>query len=293
MIGFLFKHKNLQNYLLLVMEIVVLLTIVLVLVLEIGVTVRPPLETSVVRKLMLTLFYTDSILIFIFPVFNHELLSVPKARVLNIAWTLVAATDIVILTASFVKSGGVPPSGWVKAVHFAVMQAVFVYSLVLVAVRIKDYEDTEFRTLSKVYISGMAILSALLFVNYFPAWIYTLLGDMSPEMKVILTDYFGKSVFFITANVFLVIVIGRHTVIRPFFLVQIDDNLMNKLSLTVREREIIMLLIEGYTKKEVGEKLFISELTVKTHIQNIYSKLGVSNRVELTNFIKEQTRKAS
>ena len=53
--------------------------------------------------------------------------------------------------------------------------------------------------------------------------------------------------------------------------------------LSPREIEVLKALIDGLSNKEIGEKLFISVSTVKTHIINIYSKLGVKNRVEAVN----------
>ncbi|MBI9100986.1 MAG: helix-turn-helix transcriptional regulator [Spirochaetales bacterium] len=50
-----------------------------------------------------------------------------------------------------------------------------------------------------------------------------------------------------------------------------------------REIEIISLVIKGQTNKEIGEELFISINTVKTHIKNIYAKLKVTNRIQLIN----------
>ena len=51
--------------------------------------------------------------------------------------------------------------------------------------------------------------------------------------------------------------------------------------LSDREKEIVQLLAQGYRNKEIGEKLFISEQTVKNHLHNIFDKLGVSDRLEL------------
>ncbi|EKQ56763.1 MULTISPECIES: LuxR C-terminal-related transcriptional regulator [unclassified Clostridium] len=53
--------------------------------------------------------------------------------------------------------------------------------------------------------------------------------------------------------------------------------------LSSRELEVLKALIDGLSNKEIGEKLFISISTVKTHILNIYSKLGAKNRVEAVN----------
>jgi two-component system nitrate/nitrite response regulator NarL len=51
--------------------------------------------------------------------------------------------------------------------------------------------------------------------------------------------------------------------------------------LSQREREIVQLVAQGYKNKEMAEKMFISEQTVKNHLHNIFDKLGVSDRLEL------------
>ena len=51
--------------------------------------------------------------------------------------------------------------------------------------------------------------------------------------------------------------------------------------LSGREKEVVQLVAQGFRNKEIGEKLFISEQTVKNHMHNIFDKLGVSDRLEL------------
>ncbi len=51
--------------------------------------------------------------------------------------------------------------------------------------------------------------------------------------------------------------------------------------LSGREREIVVLVSQGFRNKEIAEKMFISEQTVKNHLHNIFDKLGVSDRLEL------------
>jgi DNA-binding NarL/FixJ family response regulator len=48
--------------------------------------------------------------------------------------------------------------------------------------------------------------------------------------------------------------------------------------LTAREREVLRLVVQGYKYRDIGEELFISLTTVKTHVSNIYRKLGVEDR---------------
>ena len=50
--------------------------------------------------------------------------------------------------------------------------------------------------------------------------------------------------------------------------------------LSGREREVLALVAQGRTNREIGERLFISQKTVGVHVGNILSKLEVSGRVE-------------
>lgn len=59
--------------------------------------------------------------------------------------------------------------------------------------------------------------------------------------------------------------------------------------LTIRECEVMKLVYDGFTNPEIAEELYISRNTVKKHIQNIYEKTGVSNRMELIHLINSKT----
>ncbi len=53
-----------------------------------------------------------------------------------------------------------------------------------------------------------------------------------------------------------------------------------KLGLSKREIEVLELLAEGYSNQEIGDKLFVSLNTIKTHISSIYQKLNVQRRTQ-------------
>jgi DNA-binding CsgD family transcriptional regulator len=53
-----------------------------------------------------------------------------------------------------------------------------------------------------------------------------------------------------------------------------------ELGITPREHEVLTLIAEGLSNKEIGERLFISENTIKTHSSRLFEKLGVARRVQ-------------
>jgi RNA polymerase sigma factor (sigma-70 family) len=54
--------------------------------------------------------------------------------------------------------------------------------------------------------------------------------------------------------------------------------------MTAREREVIVLLGEGLTNKEIAQKIHVSTYTVKSHIHNIMEKLALHTRLEIANY---------
>jgi DNA-binding CsgD family transcriptional regulator len=57
--------------------------------------------------------------------------------------------------------------------------------------------------------------------------------------------------------------------------------------LTPREHEILTLIAAGLSNREIGEKLFVSENTVKTHSSRVFDKLGVNRRVQAVQKARE------
>lgn len=67
----------------------------------------------------------------------------------------------------------------------------------------------------------------------------------------------------------------------------IENNFFTLNKLSEREEEVSRLLIKGETNSDIGEKLFISVNTVKSHIKSIYKKLSISNRIQLIHLIQK------
>ena len=60
----------------------------------------------------------------------------------------------------------------------------------------------------------------------------------------------------------------------------LNHALINELEISKRELEILGLLAQGYSNQEIAEKIFVSLSTVKTHNQNLFTKLNVKRRIQ-------------
>jgi DNA-binding CsgD family transcriptional regulator len=60
-------------------------------------------------------------------------------------------------------------------------------------------------------------------------------------------------------------------------------------SLTPTERDVVKLVSEGLANKDIATRLFVSPRTVETHLTHVYTKLGLSSRVQLA---QEAARRA-
>ena len=66
-----------------------------------------------------------------------------------------------------------------------------------------------------------------------------------------------------------------------------DDTVRERLGITRRELEILELVARGLSNREIGETLFVSENTVKTHCSRSFDKLGARRRTEAVQRSKE------
>ena len=66
-----------------------------------------------------------------------------------------------------------------------------------------------------------------------------------------------------------------------------DDRKREDLGITPRELDILVLIANGMSNREIAEKLFVSENTVKTHSSRVFSKLGAKRRTQAVQLGKE------
>lgn len=133
-----------------------------------------------------------------------------------------------------------------------------------------------------------------------------------PEMKIIALSMMNESIYIkkmleAGASGYILKTVNKEELIstirrvaagEKYFSQEVTAELINNFSdkssqsnpadvLTKREKEILALIAQGLTDKEIAEKVFLSPLTITTHRKNILSKLGLKNKVELTRFAME------
>jgi len=74
---------------------------------------------------------------------------------------------------------------------------------------------------------------------------------------------------------------------QPILTKKIDTHKLKELEITTREYAVLKQISEGLSNKEIGEKLFVSESTVKTHVSNLLAKLQAKRRTEALKIAKQ------
>ncbi len=65
---------------------------------------------------------------------------------------------------------------------------------------------------------------------------------------------------------------------------------INSVRMTKRERQVIELIAEGYTNKEIAQKLHLSTYTIKSHVHNILEKLALTTRVQIAKYLHDSVK---
>lgn len=129
-----------------------------------------------------------------------------------------------------------------------------------------------------IYGVALAVLTALLkFIEY-----RFLISDFSLEF------YLGTvAVFFTGLGIWAGLKLTRRKVVivTPDF--KLNEQEMQRSGISAREYEVLELMAQGLSNKEIADQLFVSANTVKTHSSNLFSKLAVRRRTEAIRRAKE------
>jgi DNA-binding CsgD family transcriptional regulator len=94
-------------------------------------------------------------------------------------------------------------------------------------------------------------------------------------------DFLYSSIPYALYGLFLINYFLRFSLPAPLGVDQLSDEFLSKYGITGREREIILMVVQGKSNADIAGELFISLATVKTHLHNVYQKMGVDSRYDL------------
>jgi DNA-binding CsgD family transcriptional regulator len=130
-----------------------------------------------------------------------------------------------------------------------------------------------------ILIALLKVIEYKHFVHEYPSEIY---GGLVALIFTALGIYFG-----LRWTKAKQVVVVREVPVRmdgPFVL---NAGQLKDVGLTPREHEILALIAQGLSNREIGEKLFVSENTVKTHSSRLFEKMQVNRRVQAVQKGKE------
>ncbi len=106
----------------------------------------------------------------------------------------------------------------------------------------------------------------------------------SPTAAVALaseSDFVYSSIPYALYGIFVIVYFANYFVPASLEIDQLLQAFLERYGITEREREIILKVVQGKSNADIAQELFVSIATVKTHLHNIYGKIGVNSRYSL------------
>lgn len=135
------------------------------------------------------------------------------------------------------------------------------------------------KTDRKSFVVGLLIFATVGYLETLSGFTFT------PHSPAVLlsrqSDFLFSSIPYALYGIFLVHYFLNYSVATAPITDRLSESFMARYGITDREHEIIQRVIQGKSNAEIASQLFISLSTVKTHLHNIYKKIGVDSRYDL------------
>lgn len=229
--------------------------------------------------LMETLNYLERpvalyLLMFTVPVFIHYFVSVPDARIRNIIVGCLAIFMLMGFHLFHALSAMNPTIGLVgDYLEDTIVVSVMLYCFIIGVIYTKKIQDSFKKQLSKKFLLVFGIFfPGIVNDTFLSEWSYIRFYPLLYcSFSLIFTYQFLKhhqELKYLSSE-------SESTSMLP------DDTFFEQHNISAREKDVIALIVQGYSNQQIGEDLCISLNTVKTHIRNIYQKFEINSRQEL------------
>jgi len=242
---------------------------------------------TVVRYLNPDVYVFSSLLYFVWfmffiyetPYFFHSLVELPVGRVQKNIFRGSLLFVLILLVIPFVIESN--SQNILRIMKFelqVICSSMFIMLLLYVIYIVWDNENKVKGKINRKILKTIFILCAI----FFPGFI---IDFFSPKLqgKIIPLGFEFSIFFYLTWNIISIIYVVQYFISRTAIVraPTITQEFIKKYSISRREEEIISFIFEGYSSRVIGERLFLSDKTVRNHISNIYKKVGCKNRVGL------------
>lgn len=205
------------------------------------------------------------------PYFYHAVLGLPMRRGFEIAYRLVVAATVVFVGLLFIASARELA---VSALNF-VLFALVLYGIVLIGLGYRRITERSLRNAIRVFLMLAVLFFPLMFLEARPQPV----GDLGALGAF---THFALPSFFALLSI-LSVPFALSRLNRPAFWA--DDAptqyFIGEYGLSEREGEVLRQLCAGLSNRDIAEALFISPKTVENHLSSIFSKTGVTSRLQL------------
>ncbi len=147
---------------------------------------------------------------------------------------------------------------------------------------------TGFRNIKAKPVRLLLMLAGMLTLIFIPGFFHDITYSMGRRyFDIFPTELIFFPLYYFIISLIVIIYSGRYfiAITQLENSTQLTEDLLRELSrkhgLTEREKEVIPLIVEGMSNKQIAGNLFISTKTVDNHIYNIYRKLEINSRFEL------------
>lgn len=239
-----------------------------------------PLPLMIIRALEMT---GISLLIYYFSATINYFMR-RSWRLNRLIWVLLAVASTFALGVVFIFSGFSP---WIR-LPLTLLLMLSMITISLDALRSLPLIQREIDRTSISLLLGWTLLFIPLSLTTRFLQIYLEDGPLSANL-----DFLILSLFYLGMAVILIRYFIKRSLEgeeRILTLSEQPKSFFEALSITPREKDIVILLEQGLSYKEIGAELDISINTVNNHIANIYKKFSVRSKVELLNALREHQR---
>jgi DNA-binding CsgD family transcriptional regulator len=186
-----------------------------------------------------------------------------------------------VIVATFGALHEIMPSVPTMAITVLGLKGVQVYGACLVLPRLMKISSPSLRTLSRN-------LSWLFLVGVVATCIELALRALV-DLPPFFQDFSPVQIIYCCAagTMLLIYAFDNLFVAEHNPLIILPEPFIQKFGISPRERQIVSMMVQGYSNRRIGEELFISSITVKNHIYHIYQKTGVENKVQLINLLNQ------